>query len=215
MAYVLLTCRLLLGGVFVVSAASKLRGRAAFREFEGAARDMGAPARFLRLVALTVIGAECLIPPLLVAPPGGLAGLALASALLVVLTGAIVNVLRQNKKTSCACFGPSTAPIGRRHLVRNGALIAVAGLGIAAALGGAPAIPGHPGGIATAAFAALVGILLVVATDDIAALFTEPVPPTGRTDAVSDRRRRGTGGAVAAEPAAHLRHHPQAPGRAG
>ncbi|MEU8826283.1 MauE/DoxX family redox-associated membrane protein [Streptomyces sp. NPDC048636] len=176
MGYALLACRFLIGGVFVVSAVSKLRGRAAFREFETAAQEMGAPVRFRRPVALAVVAAEGLIPLLLVVPPGGLAGLALGGAMLIVFTVAMANALRRKKTTSCACFGSSTAPIGRQHVVRNVALLAVAGTGVAAVLGGAPEFPSHAGGIAVAAFAALVGVLLVIATDELAAVFAAHVP---------------------------------------
>ncbi|WP_432588926.1 MauE/DoxX family redox-associated membrane protein [Streptomyces sp. HD1123-B1] len=176
MGYALLACRFLIGGVFVVSAVSKLRGRTAFREFEAAAQEMGAPARFRRPIALAVVTAEGLIPLLLMVPPGGLAGLALAGGMLLVFTVAMVTALRRKKTTSCACFGSSTAPIGRQHVVRNAALLVVTGVGVTAALGGAPGLPSHPGGIAVAAFAALVGALLVVATDELAALFAPPAP---------------------------------------
>ncbi|GAA2063990.1 hypothetical protein GCM10009801_08290 [Streptomyces albiaxialis] len=179
MDYALLTCRLLLGGIFVVSAASKLRGRVAFREFESAARGMGAPARFLRPVAVAVVAVECLIPPLLLVPPGGLPGLLLSGALLLVLTAALAGALRRGTRTSCACFGSSTAPVGRRHVARNAALLAVVAAGVPMSLSGAPELPAHPGGIATAAFAALVGGLLVVSLDALTALLTD-APATPR-----------------------------------
>ncbi|WP_326690768.1 MULTISPECIES: MauE/DoxX family redox-associated membrane protein [unclassified Streptomyces] len=221
--YVLLACRLLTGGVFAVSAVSKLRSRAAFREFERAARELGAPAGSPRPAALAVVAAEVLVPLGLLAPPGGLSGFILAAGLLAVLSAALVRALRRNVATACACFGSSSAPIGPRHLVRNGALLAVAALGAGLSVAG-PALPTHPGGLALAAFAALIGVLLVVGTDELAALFADPAPSATRApatpratrspDAVSDRRRRDSGGAVPAEPAAHLRRRPQAPDHA-
>ncbi|MEW1611462.1 MULTISPECIES: MauE/DoxX family redox-associated membrane protein [unclassified Streptomyces] len=208
MGYALLACRLLIGGIFVVSAVSKLRGRSAFLRFEASTLAMGVPRRFLRTVAGTVLAAECAIPLLLLTRPGGLAGFLLAGSLLTALTLGLIHALRQGTQTSCACFGSSDTPIGRHHVVRNGALLAAVALGVVAAPAGATAFPAHPGGLATAAFAALAGILLVLGTDELAALLSEPASPTRRTDAVPDRRRRDTGGAVPAEPPAHLRRHP-------
>ncbi|WP_282692498.1 MauE/DoxX family redox-associated membrane protein [Streptomyces sp. CC208A] len=184
MGYVLLSCRLLLGVVFAVSAVGKLRGATAFRAFEGATRSMGVPGRFARPVAVAVVGAECAVPVLLAVGPAGAPGIGLALVLLAAFTVGIAGVLRRGTRTSCACFGASSAVIGRRHLVRNGLLLLCAGIGAGCALGGVSSAT-HAGGVVIAAVAALVGALLVTFTDELGELFgtgpTRPAAPIRRS----------------------------------
>ncbi|MER5826555.1 MauE/DoxX family redox-associated membrane protein [Streptomyces mirabilis] len=94
--------------------------------------------------------------------------------LLAAFTTGIVRALRSGTKASCACFGVSTAPIGRRHVVRNTVLLA-----LAAALAGTPA-PTQAAGVLIAAFGALVGALLVIFTDELGTLFDDGAPRTSR-----------------------------------
>ncbi|MET7724682.1 MauE/DoxX family redox-associated membrane protein [Streptomyces mirabilis] len=97
--------------------------------------------------------------------------------LLAAFTTGIVRALRSGTKASCACFGVSTAPIGRRHVVRNTVLLALAAFGLAAALAGTPA-PTQAAGVLIAAFGALVGALLVIFTDELGTLFDDGAPRT-------------------------------------
>lgn len=108
-----------LGGVMCFAGGSKLRMGRGWRE---QAKGMGAPiwtAPFVPWVEI-VLGA-LLVAQMLTA---------LVSFLTVVLLAAftwlIVKNLRADKHPMCACFGAwSAAPLGRAHVVRNGALIAV------------------------------------------------------------------------------------------
>jgi hypothetical protein len=109
--------------VFAASATGQLRGAAAFRGFEESARSMGVPARLSRLVAVAVVVGECAAVVLLALGPGGAPGFVLTLLLLAAFTTGIVRSLRSGTKASCACFGASTAPIGRRHVVRNTVLL--------------------------------------------------------------------------------------------
>ncbi|MER5903689.1 MauE/DoxX family redox-associated membrane protein [Streptomyces mirabilis] len=177
MAYALLAVRLLVGIVFAASATGKLRGAAAFRGFEESARSMGVPARLSRLVAVAVVVGECAAVVLLALGPGGAPGFVLTLLLLAAFTTGIVRSLRSGTKASCACFGASTAPIGRRHVVRNTVLLALAVFGLAAALAGTPA-PNQAAGVLIAAFGALVGALLVIFTDELGTLFDDGAPRT-------------------------------------
>lgn len=179
MAYALLGVRLLIGIVFAASATGKLRGAAAFRGFEDSARAMGVPARVSHLVAVAVITAECGTVVLLALGPGGAPGFVLTLVLLAAFTTGIVRVLRRGTKASCACFGASTAPIGRRHVVRNTALCALAVFGLAAGVSGTPT-PSQPAGVLIAAFGALVGALFVIFTDELGALFDDGAPRPSR-----------------------------------
>ncbi|MFF4400755.1 MauE/DoxX family redox-associated membrane protein [Streptomyces sp. NPDC001480] len=177
MAYALLAVRLLVGIVFAASATGKLRGAASFRDFQDSARAMGVPARLSRLVAVAVVVAECGAVVLLALSPGGAPGFVLTLLLLAAFTVGIIRTLRSGTKTSCACFGASTAPIGRRHVVRNAALFTLAAFGLAAGLSGAPA-PTQAAGVLIAAFGALVGALLVIFTDELGTLFGDSAPHT-------------------------------------
>ncbi|WP_438295682.1 MauE/DoxX family redox-associated membrane protein [Streptomyces sp. HUAS TT7] len=169
--------------MFVASAVGKARGAEAFRGFEDSARSMGVPARLSRSVAVAVIAGECAAVVLLALSP--VPGFVLTLLLLAAFTTGIVRTPRSGTKASCACFGASTTPIGRRHLVRNTALLALAALGLAAGLAGTPT-PAEAAGILIAAFGALVGALLVIFTDELGVLFDDG---TTRT---SGRVRRST-----------------------
>ncbi|MCN9244381.1 hypothetical protein NGF19_26955 [Streptomyces sp. RY43-2] len=92
-------------------------------------------------------------------------------------TVGIVRTLRSGTKASCACFGASTAPIGRRHVVRNSVLLALAAFGLAAAASGT-VTPSEAAGIAVTAFGALTGALLVIFTDELGTLFEDDAPRT-------------------------------------
>ncbi|MEV5988885.1 MauE/DoxX family redox-associated membrane protein [Streptomyces sp. NPDC052051] len=176
-AYVLLAVRLLIGVVFAASVIGKVRGVAAFRRFEEAARAMGVPTRLSRPVAVAVVAGECAAVLLLALGPGGAPGFALTLLLLTAFTVGIVRTLRSGTKASCACFGASTAPIGHRHVVRNSVLLALAAFGLVAALSGT-AMPSEAAGIAVTAFGALTGALLVIFTDELGTLFEDDAPRT-------------------------------------
>ncbi|NDU77002.1 methylamine utilization protein MauE [Actinomadura sp. DSM 109109] len=154
----------LIGLVFAVSAVSKLR------DFDGFARSVPAlvPAwrGRSRLLAIITTALEALVPPLLVAPVTAPIGFAVAAVLLAAFTAAIAASLRRGRRTACRCFGPSSVPLGPRHLVRNGALLTCAALGALAPAGLPPA-----GGVAVAAAAGLAAAVLIVFLDDIVELF--------------------------------------------
>ncbi|MFG3704694.1 MauE/DoxX family redox-associated membrane protein [Micromonospora sp. NPDC047670] len=180
MSYVLAFSRCLLALVFLASAASKLRGRPAFRAFADSLRAMNLlPARVVVPVAGAVVVAEAAVPVLLLAPLPGAAvttvGFALATALLAAFTVAIAAVLRRGTAVSCRCFGEAAAaPFGRHHLARNVALIVVAGTGAYASLGDSGLT------VATGVLSvplAVVGALVVVRLDDVVALFSPGTPP--------------------------------------
>jgi uncharacterized membrane protein YphA (DoxX/SURF4 family) len=125
-----LGCRALLAVVLAAAATGKLRRRD-FEAFTVALRGFGVPARLARapLAALVVV-LEVTAAVLLVAAPS--AGYALALGLIAAFTVALRRVVRSGQQVACRCFGASTAPVGVAHLVRNGALLAVIGLGIVA-----------------------------------------------------------------------------------
>lgn len=110
--------------------------------------------------------AEAAVVVLLAVPATRTAGFVAAAALLAVLTAGIAVVLARGTTAPCRCFGASATPLSARHLVRNGVLVVVAVLGLAA--------PAGPPGIGPALVATLAGAvagLLVTVADDVVELF--------------------------------------------
>jgi hypothetical protein len=127
--YLLVFFRVTIGLLFLISATGKLRDTAAFQE---AVVDFQLlPRSWSRAVALGVPGAElCVV--LLVAAGGPLllVGFALAAALLLVFSTALVTVLRRDFTVTCNCFGPTVRRVSIYDVIRNAILIACALLGI-------------------------------------------------------------------------------------
>jgi methylamine utilization protein MauE len=175
-------CLCVVGLVFGVSAVGKLRGRGGYGEFVAATQLLLLAVGFrrlarepaTRLVSGVVVAAEVLVPVLLVASvlfvvPGlGWLGLGLAMFLLAGFGVGIGAAVRRGVRTSCRCFGASSIPLGKQHLVRNVFLIVVAATGLVAGTGG----HGSTVGMAIAAGTALVAAVLVVRLDDLLDLFT-------------------------------------------
>jgi hypothetical protein len=189
MSDVLIVVLSLVGSVFAVSATAKLAGRPAYRSFrDGLGEARVIPGRLLPSVALLLCAAEaatagCLISAgMLVAAgtPGAFplagAGLGAAAVLSAVLAGGVALVIRRGTRARCSCFGAaSSRPLGRVHLVRNLALLAVACAGLAAA-----ATPsGHPAPatLLLAVGGGVAGALVFIRWDDLADLFT-PIAPS-------------------------------------
>lgn len=176
--YLVVGCRVLLGAVFLVSAASKLRARGAFNHFTVAVQRFGlVPATHVRVVAAAVAATEAAIPLLLLIPATVPAGFAVALGLLTAFTVAAGLALHRGVRAPCQCFGVSASPIGRRHLVRNGLLAATAAAGLIPAAAGSTS-GAHPGGVAVAATAGLTLALLVVLADDLVDLFAPSTTPS-------------------------------------
>ncbi|WP_432870062.1 MauE/DoxX family redox-associated membrane protein [Microbispora rosea] len=170
MAYLFAFCRLLTGIVFLMSAVSKLRGRAAYEEFTAATRALvRLPSR---PVAALVVAAEITVAPLLAWRPTALAGFCVALGLLVAFTAAIVVALRRGRRVPCRCFGASAVPVGTGHLARNAVLIAAATAGAVHAGTGAAFVGLGPAGLAAVALAAGAVAVLLSAIGEIAGLFT-------------------------------------------
>lgn len=183
MVYVTMGVSVLCGLVLLVSAVSKLRGRADYAEFVASLPAFGLPARWTRQFAAATVVAEFVITALLL-PAAALiafgsdarwlagAGLVLAAGLFGVLTAAVRRAVARRSGAVCRCFGPARTPLARRHVVRNGVLLLVAVAGLASSVVDTAVDP------AVAALAAAVGALgavLVVRFDDLAELVAGPV----------------------------------------
>jgi hypothetical protein len=177
MGYVVLGLRCLVGLVFVASVVGKLRGRESYARFVVTAGQLGSgwvTTRVpVRVLSGGVIAAEAATVVLLVLPATARAGFVLAALLAVAFAAAILTALRRGDRAPCNCFGVSTRPVGRVHLVRNAVLAAAAGLGLAA---DAATGPVEPAGVVAAVVTGAVLAALVVTADDMADLF-RPVTP--------------------------------------
>jgi hypothetical protein len=168
--YLDVTCRALLGAVFVGALIGKVAGRGAFAAFTASLRRMDVlPAKVVVPAAGATVAAEALVALLVLIPTRGTgaAGCALAAVVLAVFTAAVVRSLRRGNRAPCRCFGASSQPLGPRHVVRNVGLVAVALLGLAATLTAGRVE------VAPAVVAGTVGLVLgvlVAVFDDILAL---------------------------------------------
>jgi hypothetical protein len=185
MRYFVLGCAVALLLVFGVSAVTKLRSRSAYAAFVRSTRQLLPPgSRQVTRAAWVVVGAE--VATVVLLPVFPVAGLAVAAALLIAFSVAILAAVRRGVSAPCRCFGASSRPLGRSQAARNAtlALLAVAG-GVGAltqsVLGVRDLLVGlHPGGVAVAVFAAATVALLTIFFDDFADLFTAGSVPAGR-----------------------------------
>lgn len=157
-------CRATLVLVFLVSGTSKLRRG----EVRALAETVGGSGLVRRgaagAVARGVVVLELLVVVLVVAVPTARAGAALAAVLLTGFLVAIALSLRTGAGLTCRCFGVRAEAVGRRHLVRNGALLAVCAGAVAAP---PPLTPAHAPVLVCAALLAATAALVVVLLDDV------------------------------------------------
>lgn len=105
---------------FVVAAVAKLRSPVETAEDF---RSLGLPRP--DLAARLVPAVELVTAAALILSPGW--GAVCAFAILAAFTATLAAVVRSGRVVSCACFGgTSSAPVSKRHLVRNGVLLVLA-----------------------------------------------------------------------------------------
>ncbi|WP_425587066.1 MauE/DoxX family redox-associated membrane protein [Streptomyces violaceusniger] len=215
--YLVIAVRAMIGVVFLIAFLSKSAGRGRFAAFVESLPAMGVvPPRLVGPAAGAVVTAEGAVCALLIAPSEGatVTGLALAAGLLSVFAAAMARTIRRGTGAACRCFGASAAPLGRRHLLRNVLLTAVAAAAGLMTL--ADRAPTTATGALVAAAAGLVAGALVTVLDDLAALFgpsrARQIPDStrahtirrpsgisgtsGRNHASPDQRRGARGGTV-------------------
>ena len=109
-----------LGIAFVVAGGSKI---AAGPSWPTQARGLGAPTWVIPAVPWIEIAVGAMLIAQFGAPWPSLAALVMLTAFTVLIAVALAH----GRRPPCACFGAwSAKPIGRGHLVRNGALIVLA-----------------------------------------------------------------------------------------
>ncbi|WP_432993405.1 MauE/DoxX family redox-associated membrane protein [Dactylosporangium sp. CA-233914] len=172
MGYVEIAARLLVGTVFVVALAGKVSSGRAYHAFAASLRQMRVlPERAVPAATAGSVAAEVAVVVLLALPLrwAAAAGFVVAAGLFAVFAAAIAASLRGGNRAPCRCFGASSTPLGRGHIVRNAVLIAIALAGLVAAAGGGAI---EPAGAFVAGGAGLVAGILVTAYDDLAALLS-------------------------------------------
>ncbi|WP_413803761.1 MauE/DoxX family redox-associated membrane protein [Streptomyces iranensis] len=193
----MIAVRAMIGVVFLIAFLSKSAGRGRFTAFVESLPAMGVvPLRLVGPAAVAVVAAEGAVCALLIVESNGatVAGLALAAGLLSAFTAAIARTIRRGTGATCRCFGASAAPLGRRHLLRNVVLTAVAAA--AGLMAQADRAPATATGALVAAAAGLVTGALVTVLDDLTELFrpSRARQIRGSTRAHTIRRPSGTSG---------------------
>jgi thiol-disulfide isomerase/thioredoxin len=128
MSIAALIARLLLAVVFFVAGVGKLTDQAGSRQM---ARDFGVPSGLARpfglLLPLLELAAAVALLPVATALWGAVAAL----GLLLAFMAAIAVNLARGRHPDCHCFGQiDSGPVGGRTLLRDGALVAVAGFAV-------------------------------------------------------------------------------------
>lgn len=170
MQYLAVGCRAAIAVIFLLAAGGKLVGPGAFSQFRQSVIDMRAvPAVLVTTAARATVAAELLAAVLVLIPTRstGVAGCALGLVLTALFTNAIVASIRSGRRTACRCFGRTSTPLGTRHLIRNGVLLAVTALGLATCTSGASvALAGALVGVVAGLFLGLI----VASFDELADL---------------------------------------------
>lgn len=172
MQYVLIGLRSLLALVFVISIAGKVRSRHAFAEFLAATVRLSPrplTAAMARWLAAGVVATELAAVLLVSVSATTPIGFAVAGALLLCFTGAILLALRRGEQAPCRCFGSARQPLGYPQVARNLVLVAAAVLGLAG--GQLPAASPDLAGVLVAVGAGALAATVVAAADDITSLF--------------------------------------------
>jgi len=166
--YLQLCCRALIGVVFTLAVIGKMRSRAELAAFTESLGGFGWFAPRVRpWVAGAVIAVEAVTVVLLASTVH--AGFVLAAVMLAVFTGGVALAKASGREVRCRCFGADGGLMGRRHMIRNGLLFAVALLGLPGA-GQTPRLDL----LALAVGAGVLGAVLLAHWDDIVFVLRRP-----------------------------------------
>jgi hypothetical protein len=168
-----LSGRVLLAGVFLLAAASKVRSRKAFDEFRIAVGRLGhVPRALAPAVVVGVVGIEFGTAVALLIPATAVPALVAGVGVLAAFTVVLERGRRTHPGVPCACFGSSSAPVGPAQLVRNAVLIGLALAVLTVGLTAGPSPHHAAGALVVAVFGGCVGALLLTRWDDLAAVLT-------------------------------------------
>jgi peroxiredoxin/uncharacterized membrane protein YphA (DoxX/SURF4 family) len=158
MGLALVLARLLLASVFLTAGLAKLADLAGTRR---AIVDFGIPDRFAVVGGIVLPLSELAVAIALIPTATAPYAAAAAALLLLAFIGGIANAMAKGRAPDCHCFGQlHSAPVGRRAIARNAALLAVAGF---VAIGGwSDAGDSATGWLRDASTAAVVGAAAAV-----------------------------------------------------
>ncbi|MEO3746637.1 MauE/DoxX family redox-associated membrane protein [Plantactinospora sp. B5E13] len=126
MSAVVVAAILTTSGALAISVVGKVRTRSAFAAFADAITGLRVlPPPWSRPAAAASIAAEMLVLALLFWPGGASVGLAAAVLLFGAFALVLALAIRRGATVGCHCFGPTGAPVSRRHVIRSGFLSAV------------------------------------------------------------------------------------------
>lgn len=126
MVLALLLARLMLAGLFLVAAVSKLLGGLA--NSRKALADFGVPRWLVGSSSIVLPCAELITAFLLIPAASARLGTVSALTLLLIFNGAIATNLALGRRPNCNCFGQlHSSPIGWSTFLRNSVLAALAG----------------------------------------------------------------------------------------
>lgn len=133
MAALVWAARLVLAGVLVAAAVSKLRDR---ENLPGRLEMLAVPAGAVPAVAVGLPTVELLVAVGLVAWPSSVVPTCVALGLLLLFSVVAAATLSRGGEVPCACFGgASDEPISARTIVRNAWLVALAIVGTGSTAG--------------------------------------------------------------------------------
>jgi Methylamine utilisation protein MauE len=175
MTFLAVFARTLLGVVFVLALAGKLRSRRSFGRFAASLHEIGWLPKPVRAASpFAVVAVEGISVLLLAVPATVPAGFALAFLTLAAFTASVGWSLRQGQTVRCQCFGTDSGPMGASQVTRNCVLLAVAAAGLLASAAGRSSASAAPVGLAVAVAVAggAVSAVLVVRWDDLRFVFS-------------------------------------------
>ncbi len=121
-------CRISLIVVFMLSLIGKVSSYPTFRR---SLAGFGLSTTTSGVIApLVICGESAVVLGLTLGGPLLLPGLALAAALLLAFTVAILHVLRRKVSVACFCFGPAKRPVTAVDLLRDSSLLLLASVGL-------------------------------------------------------------------------------------
>ena len=162
------SCQTALALVYATAALGKARPGTAFDGFVASLPAFGLPAR--AAVAASLVLAEASTVLLLCLCPR--VGFVAAAALMSSFTVGVVATVQARRQVACHCFGAAAVVLGRRHIVRNLILVALAVAGALATRGA-----GQPSLVGERAAAGLLGLVvgaLIIRWDDVVFLAWNP-----------------------------------------
>lgn len=120
--YALAFFRAVIGLVFLISSAGKLRDISQFQQTITRFRLL--PARMSPPTSLLFIGAEIAVVLLVVLDGRFLfPGFLLAIILLLIFSGVLISILARQIQTSCNCFGSNEKPVTQADIWRDAAFV--------------------------------------------------------------------------------------------